>query len=207
MDSTQLSIILSAFAISLTIFNLWLSQIRKGRVSMTSPSIMFLGPDGFDGKVKKVAFYSLLYCTGNRRYIESLYAILSHDGIETRFDEWIVAADGKKAARGGGLFLNQSGHAGFHHILQRVTSAPFTFTPGDYRASIFVVIAGEKNPVLLGKYNLPMTQKECDAIVKHNAGVYYSFDPVTRIYEGRLSSPPYNELVVFDPENQKPLIY
>lgn len=83
------SVALSCVALILSATTLWLTLLRRGRLAMTKPTIVFLGFD-FDPRLTpKVFLRTLLYSTSPKgKVIEGMYAKLSCGESERFFTFW-----------------------------------------------------------------------------------------------------------------------
>jgi hypothetical protein len=73
-----ISLIISCLALLISVLTFWFTLFRKGRLLMTQPTIIFLGPDGkaFESNNNKIYIRTLLYSTAKRGHVvESLHIL------------------------------------------------------------------------------------------------------------------------------------
>ena len=102
-----LSFVISCLALGVSGVTAWLTFFRKGRLAMTQPTTVFLGPDGpqFDRGKNKVYLRTLLYSTAKRGHVvESLYLALWRNETKQNFNIWVHGTKGS-LERGSGLFV------------------------------------------------------------------------------------------------------
>src|SRR6266478_2627830 len=101
-----LSTAVSVVALAVSLFALWFSVLRRGKVCSTHPAFIAMRYD-FVGKKfpqAKIFLRSLLYSTGKRgRVIESLFLRVKEGRRNAEFSFWGYGDEG--LVRGSGLFV------------------------------------------------------------------------------------------------------
>jgi len=127
-----LPIPISVLALAISGITLWLSHLRRGRLVMTRPAVIFFGPDGGDKGISKVFLRSLLYSTAKRGVVlEYLFVRISRGETRQNFSIWVYGE--KDLARGSGLIIGQEGVATNHHFLTPSDVNEFSFDAGEYK--------------------------------------------------------------------------
>ena len=104
----EISIIISLTALTISVLTFWLTRMRKGKVKMTRPTVIFFGPDGGGEKHNKIFIRTLLYSSSDRgQYIQNMFVRLQRGESIQNFNVWVY--DDKGLVRGSGLFVNKSG--------------------------------------------------------------------------------------------------
>jgi hypothetical protein len=69
------ALIISILSVTLSATTLWLTYLRRGRLRMTKPAIVFFGYDFTPRTTPKVFIRTLLYSTSNQGHVvESMHA-------------------------------------------------------------------------------------------------------------------------------------
>lgn len=171
-------------------YTAWLTLLRRGTVRMTQPTVVFFGPDGGrpDRAPKpKVFLRTLLYSTADRgQVLENMYVILRRGAESTTFAIWVYGD--QSLVRGSGLFVGREGFAANHHFLLRDNTS-FVFQPGNYDLEVFATTAGEKHAKSLWKLALTVPAESGTQLGSGGAGLYFDWNPESRIFERHLESP------------------
>jgi hypothetical protein len=127
----------------LSIYTLWVTQFRHGRLKMTQPTLVCLKREMPSG-TPKIFLRTLLFSTATKgRVIENMF-LRVHQPIGTyAFDFWGHTESGKLTL-GSGLFVGATGVASDHHFNPRHGSDDFIFHPGEYRVEVFAKTVGKK---------------------------------------------------------------
>jgi hypothetical protein len=149
--STFIPVAISVLALTVSVFNVWLTWFHRGSVRMTVPSMVAFGYDA-SGQAHtfspKVMVRSLLYCTGARGHaIETLFLRLRYQTNEYLFPIWGLCVD--KLERGGGLLVTKTGVTAWHHFVGSADLNGFQFGPGAYEIVVLARITEQKDPILL----------------------------------------------------------
>lgn len=180
MNIEIISLVLSILAIIFTGYTFYFTSLRKGRVKMTKPSVIFLGPDGPESGNKKVFIRTLLYSTAQKgNYIQNMYLKLTNNRKSKIFNIWVYDNDGLK--RGSGLYISEEGISANHHFLLNNKNDDFKFMEGLNNIEIFVEhINGKESKIHNSKLFLSTEQTE--KLGSSNAGIYFDWDPGTKSY-------------------------
>lgn len=180
----QFSVIISAIALVISLFTLWITRYRKGAIKMTRPTTIFLGPDGGGTTISKVFIRTLLYSTSDRgQYIENMYIRLrAVKGKPNNFVVWICG-ERDNLARGSGLFIDRKGIVADHHFL--INDAQHRFGQGKYTLEVYAIAVGGR-PKRLFRQKIEITQQQMHSMRKRDAGIYYDWDPCMQNYLTRI---------------------
>ena len=103
----NISFVISALALVVSMVTAWLTLFRRGTVLMTQPTVIYFGPDGPPSSANhplKVYLRTLLYATSKRGcIIESMYTRVRRGETTQNFNIWVYGED--KLTRGSGLFV------------------------------------------------------------------------------------------------------
>ena len=188
--SNWLSFAISCLALVVAGATAWLTFFRKGRLMMTQPTTVFLGPDGlaFDGDRCKVYLRTLLYCTAKRGYVlESLYLSLQRNEGKQNFNIWVYGAKGE-LQRGSGLFVPQEGITFDHHFLLPKDGASFSFLPGAYTLRVFAKGVGQPTSSELTRIILSITEAQAIELAKPQTGLYFDWGPDQQAYHPHIQN-------------------
>lgn len=186
MDNQQISTLISVVALAVSLTTLYLTYLRRGVVRMTRPTIIFFGPDGSRGPAK-VFLRSLLYCTAKRgRIIENMFIKLRRAESTQTFNIWVYGDRTESLVRGSGLFVGFEGVVSNHHFLLPKDGTKYEFFEGNYQLDVFATFTNRKNPLLLSRQNLFLTQDQANAINKLDSGVYFDWGPDAGTYHSHL---------------------
>jgi len=175
------SLVISGIALAISAITLWITLLRRGRLRMTTPNVVFFGYDFVPRTTPKIFLRTLLYSTSVQGLvIESMYARLSNaKGTET-FSFWGYG-ETNNLVPGSGLFVGKSGIAVNHHFVLSVDKPPYEFDPGDYTIDIYARTVGQKTPEKLSTLSLTLSS-DLAAALSENDGVLFELDPETQTY-------------------------
>jgi hypothetical protein len=180
-------ILISSAALIVSIVSLSIS-LWRGKLRMTHP--MFVG-FLHEEQQPKVFFRAMLYTTGKRgRIIEALHVQVRRNAEQesTTFSYWMYG-ETKELKIGSGLRIGEDGVAFNHHLLPPKGS-PFTFRPGEYAIEVYARIVDKKNPALLAKVKVSLTEQLAESLADRNKGVLFTWEPGLRDYHADISEPP-----------------
>jgi len=147
MDLISIPISIVSLLISLGTF--WLVFVRRGRLKMTTPTIVFFGYDRTPNPTAKVFVRTLLYCTATRGVaIEGMYASISSNKDTQTFSFWGYG-ESENLTVGSGLHISQSGFSANHHFVSSVQDKVFDFVHGDYVIEVYAQVVGKRKPMKL----------------------------------------------------------
>ena len=188
--SNWLSFSISCLALVVAGVTAWLTFFRRGRLVMTQPTTVFLGPDGlaFDGERCKVYLRTLLYCTAKRGYVlESLYLSLQRNEGKQNFNVWVYGNKGE-LQRGSGLFVPQEGINFDHHFLLPKDGTSFSFLPGTYTLRVFAKGVGQTTSSELTRITLSITEAQANELAKPQTGLYFDWGPDQQSYHPHIQN-------------------
>jgi hypothetical protein len=180
-NSTVAPLALAVAIVSLAVSMLtaWPTLLRKGKIRMTQPTVIYFGPDGgpkTEGPLEKVFLRTLLYSTSKRgRIIENMFVRLHRGETRQNFNIW--AYGDKSLSRGSGLFVPESGLATNHHFLLPPDGASFQFAMGSYRLEIFANEVGARSSRLLCGVNLEVSTENSKAMNQSGEGLFFDWGP------------------------------
>lgn len=170
-----LAFAISAIALCVSILTAWLTLLRRGRLKMTRPTVIFFGPDGGDGP-PKVFLRTLLYCTSKRgRVIENMFVRVRRGETKQNFNIWVY--DNGSLVRGSGLFVGDQGIAANHHFLLPADGTSFSFLAGTYEVDVFVSCVGDHGPRLLHTARLTLSIDSARKLDDKTSGAYFDWGP------------------------------
>lgn len=187
-----LSISISLLALSISGLTLWLSHLRKGRLKMTRPTVIYFGPDAGDEPSSKLFFRTLLFSSAKRGVVlEHLFVKLRRAETQQNFSIWVYGE--KELSRGSGLFIGQEGIATNHHFLLPSDMAEFRFVAGNYELEIYGRTIGQRKNHLLHAASVSITQAEATKLYNSDNGIYFDWGPDSNCYQTLIkakTSPP-----------------
>ena len=179
-----IALTISALALVTSAATAWLTLVRRGRVLMTQPTVIFFGPDGgtpHRSPRPKVFLRTLLFSTSKRgSVIESIHVRLSRGEGRQNFNIWVYGDD--KLVRGSGLFVGETGVASNHHFLLPEDAPAFKFVAGIYILEVFARVLGEKSHRLLFVQTLEVTDGLSKALEEDDCGLYFDWGPDSARY-------------------------
>jgi hypothetical protein len=183
----SVSALISALALSVSAFTLWLTFLHRGTIKMTKPRQIYLGPDGPNHQGKpKVVLRTILFSTAKRgRFVEGMHVSIFKSEMKQNFPVWVLGNE--SLALGSGLFVGENGHSAHHHFLTLDDAVDFRFTAGRYRLQVFAKLLGAKSNLLLFTQELQITESQAAQLAEPNAGIYFDWGPDASEYVARVS--------------------
>jgi len=171
-----ISILISSCSLVISLLTLWLTLLRKGKVKMTKPTLIFFGPDGGNKDFPKIYLRTLLYCTAKRpQIIESMFVkVFRGESIQT-FNIWTYGERDLK--RGSGICVGQDGITCNHHFLLPHDGTRYEFLAGDYKLETYINLVGKNKPILLCSVNLNLSEQQARDLKEKIAGVFFDWGP------------------------------
>jgi hypothetical protein len=155
---------------------------------MTRPTIIFLGPDGGEGRHNKVFIRTLLYSTSERgKYIQNMFIRLQRGEMVQNFNVWVY--DNNGLVRGSGLFVNKSGIACNHHFLLPRDGSNYDFLAGDYILQVYVETVDESSRKIF-EQKLSLSKSQHDEMLAKKSGIYFDWAPNTQNYFSHVDESP-----------------
>jgi hypothetical protein len=182
------SIPISIISLIISLGTFWLVFLRRGRLKMTTPTVLFFGYDHTPNPTAKVFVRTLLYCTATRGIVvEAMYASISSKGKSRVFSFWGYG-ETKKLTVGSGLHIGQSGFSANHHFISSVQDDDFDFTSGEYTVEVYARVVGKRKPVKLEVVKLELSDSLADVLSSHE-GVLFE-RTIDGVYVGHARSRP-----------------
>ncbi|HEY0266181.1 MAG TPA: hypothetical protein VGC16_05470 [Rhizomicrobium sp.] len=183
--------VLSIASLLLSLYTLWLTQMRRGDLKMTQPMLVFMGREGLPGRADhlvwpKIYLRTLLFCTADRGCIvENMHLVVHNEYGDHLFDFWAYGEP--HIAKGSGLFVPRNGVSLHHHFVLNRRSENFIFASGDYRIEIFAKIVGRPKLVKLKELKVALAGDQSPTMVQlMDAGIFFEWDAGSENYVGRL---------------------
>lgn len=184
-DATRIAIfgvVISMLSFVVSAVTMYFTWLRRGRLAMTTPTLVFFGFDEVPTHTAKVFLRTLLYSTSiNGKVIEGMYVKLHRGHAEQTFSFWGYS-DGVMTP-GSGLFVPQAGVVANHHFVLSVHEPAYVFAAGAYRIEVFARLAGKARPYRLKQIDISLTESQVAALGK-GAGVLFELMPDTHEYIG-----------------------
>jgi hypothetical protein len=189
MISTELSVGISAVALSVSAITAWLTFFRTGVLQMTQPTIIFFGRDGGSREGEKpglkVFLRTLLFSTSRRgQILESLHLNLQRGESSQNFSIWVYGD--KPLARGSGLHIGFEGISCNHHFLLPKVRSDFRFLAGDYNLRVFGKRITDRIPRQLCHIRLHLSEGEAKELIDEEAGIYFDWSPDEQQYQSHV---------------------
>jgi hypothetical protein len=187
---------MSLTALSISALTFWLTRIRKGRVKMTRPTVIFFGPDGGGERHNKVFIRTLLYSTSDRgQYIQNMFIRLQRGESVQNFNVWVY--DDKGLVRGSGLFISKNGIACNHHFLLPKDGENYSFLTGDYLLQVFIEPVDGK-PKMIFEQKLDLAKEQSEEMKSRIAGTYFDWAPNSQTYFSHVDVRPKEDKEISD---------
>jgi len=185
MALSILPLLISITSLIASLYLLWTTHLRQGRLRMIRPMLIFIGREGAK-LVPKVYFRAILFCTAERGcIIESMYLKVTNDAGTYLFDFWAFGES--KLVPGGGLSVPKTGVALNHHFVHRRTHPAFAFCSGNYRFEVFAKVLGHNKVIKLAELDTAMTGDQGPTMMQvMDAGVFFEWDTAEQQYVGRV---------------------
>lgn len=191
-DATILALLgvtISLLSLGVSATTMWFAWLRRGRLTMTKPTLVFFGYDEVPRTIPKVFLRTLLYSTSPRgKMVEHMYAKLVRVETEKVFGFWGYGPESKLTA-GGGLFVGQTGASLYHHFVLSVHDPGYEFVAGEYTIQVYAREAGQSAAALLTEFKLTLGDGLASALAQHQ-GVLFERDPSTLGYLGHVRDRP-----------------
>lgn len=163
---------ISLVSLVVSLFTLWITQLQRGRIVMTTPTIIFFGFDQTPKTTPKVFLRTLLYSTSARgQIVEGMYAKLHHEGMERVFSFWGYG-EADKLTPGSGVYISKTGMAANHHFVMSMLADDFEFKPGDYTITVHAHLAHRPNATEIGRFQLALSD-DLAAVLHDQKGVLF----------------------------------
>ena len=181
--------VISGLALVVSSITAWLTLFRPGDLSMTQPTVVFLGPDGgrrnSEAPRRKVFLRTLLYSTARRgQTIESMHVNLQRAETKQNFSIWVYGDE--SLARGSGMHIGAEGVACNHHFLLPEDGADFYLLEGQYTLRVYAKRVADRNPRELACLQLAITESQARELESDDAGIYFDWGPDQQAYHAHV---------------------
>jgi hypothetical protein len=170
------AIVTSVLALVVSMITAWLTLFHRGRLRMTTPSMIAFGYDA--GRAPgvfepKVMVRCLLFSTGERgNAIETLFLRLRRGDSAYLFGVWGLQAT--TLERGGGLFVGRTGVTAWHHFVATSAACDFRFELGPYDLEVWARVDGQERATQLWAARVSL--QEHAALTRHDGREQVWFD-------------------------------
>jgi hypothetical protein len=195
MTLADVSPLVSALALAVSLFTLWFTALRRGTVRCTHPSFIAVRYDFVDKTVPqaKIFFRALLFSTGKRGHVIETLSLRVREGArKAEFSFWGLGD--RDLVRGSGLFVPDTGVATNHHFNPIDSETLFLFSGGSYSLELVAKLVGREHLVSLWSLRLDVPADVFGATIAREKVIYYSWSPERVAYvvtvEGRAGSGP-----------------
>ena len=152
-----LSVFISVLSLAVSGAALWFTWLRRGRLSMTKPTVIFFGYDPEPRLTPKIFLRTLLYSTSAKgQVVENMYVKLCGTGSEQVFSFWGYG-ETHDPVRGSGLFVGQTGVALNHQFVLSTQHPGYQFAEGLYSIVVFVRVVGKSSSIKLNEISLTLS--------------------------------------------------
>jgi hypothetical protein len=183
------SIAISLVSLSFSATTLWFTLLRRGRLKMTKPTLVFFGYDFVPRMTPKIFLRTLLYSTSVRgKVIEGMFVKVVHESSQRIFSFWGYA-ENKDITPGSGLHVSQAGVGANHHFVLSVSDQEYQFKSGHYSIEVFARLVTQRSPQKLLTVELDLNEREALALAAQN-GVLFHLQPDTDKYLGDIDERP-----------------
>lgn len=177
---------ISLLSLAVSAITMWFAWLRRGRLAMTKPTLVFFG---HDGKIPKVFLRTLLYSTAQRgKMIERMYVKLIQADREQLFTTWGYAPT-TEISPGSGLYVGQTGVSANHHFVLSEYYSGYEFVEGNYTIQVFAQQIGRSGPELLSETRLTLDRHLAWSLGQKR-GVLFKLEPDTGTYVGHANNQP-----------------
>ncbi|MEM9311125.1 MAG: hypothetical protein AAGA34_06730 [Pseudomonadota bacterium] len=187
------TITISVLALGISALTAWLTLLRKGKLVMTRPTVVFFGPDiprqQTEENNPKVFLRTLLFSSSRRGHIiQSMSATVTQNETSQTFNIWVYGDE--KLKRGSGLFVGPDGVVANHHFLVPKDGSGFQFKAGTLNLRITADIVGKKEPILLFEETLSFSPEQASAMADGNSGIYFDWGTSSQSYFAHIDPAP-----------------
>lgn len=168
----MISIPISIVSLVVSVSTFWLAFLRRGRLAMTMPTIVFFGHDMVPKTTPKIFLRTLLYSTAAQgQVVEGMYVQAARDGIERTFSFWGYG-ETEKLTAGSGLHVSRTGLAANHHFVLSIHEDEYQFEPGDYTITVYARVVGRRKPLKLSSIKIRLNADLALELQRHNGVLF-----------------------------------
>lgn len=187
MEVEHAAIAISILSLVVSVATVWLTVFNSGRLKMTRPATVFLGPDM--GKEPKVYMRAMLFSTGKRgQVVENMYARVRRGESSQNFNVWVYGED--RLMRGSGLFVGHEGVTLNHYFLLPKDGSKIAFLAGRYHVEVYATILGKAGTRMIASIPLELGQIQADALSSGTKGVYFDWQQESQSYHSHVDDRP-----------------
>jgi hypothetical protein len=181
-----IAVLLSLASFAVSLYALWVTQLRRGHLQMTQPTLIFMGREGADLH-PKIFLRTLLFCTADRGcIIECMHLKVRNEFGTYSFDVWAYGETNKLSV-GSGLFVPRSGVSFNHHFVLRHSEPPFLFASGEYELQLFAKVLGQRKALRLTDLRISLDGNQGPTMLQvRDAGAFLEWDVEAEKYIGRI---------------------
>lgn len=184
-----LSAVISLFSLGVSSAVFYFAWLRRGRLAMTKPTLVFFGYDGVPKLMPKIFLRTLLFSTSPQgKMIEGMYVKLCRADTEQVFGLWGYG-ETTNLSPGSGLYVGQTGVAVNHHFVLSVHRPDYEFVTGEYTIQVFARLVGESSPITLSEIKVTIDAERAAALA-NRAGVLFELEPESQSYAGHVDERP-----------------
>lgn len=190
--TTALPIALSTASFIVSAYTLWIAHLRRGRLQMTQPMMIFVGRD--DPMTPKFWLRTLLFSSGSKGHVIENMILRVRDplGAAHNFDFWTYEDNGKQQ-RGSGLHIGNEGIVLNSNFLLRENREQFYFITGEWILELVVRVLGIKKSFSLKTVTITINgQQSAEIIQILDLGIFFDWDAQNSLYVGHAERRPFN---------------
>jgi hypothetical protein len=160
-----LSILLAGCSFLLSLYALWITQLWRGKLKMTQPTLLRLTREKAT-YVPKIILKTCLFTTAPKGcVIESMYLKVHQSCEPYIFDIWHYE-ETTKLALGSGLFVGSTGVSYNHHFYLRREQEEFRFVDGEYKVEVFASVVGQSNVEKLKEISFSVDGQQSSELIQ-----------------------------------------
>lgn len=172
MGMEMISIPISVMSLAVSVGTFWLAFLRRGRLAMTMPTIVFFGHDLVPKVTPKIFLRTLLYSTAAQgQVVEGMYVKAIRGGTTRTFSFWGYA-ETEKLSPGSGLFVSRTGLAANHHFVLSVHEDEYEFEAGDFTIVVYARVVGKQKPLKLSTIDITLTPELASELRRHRGVLF-----------------------------------
>lgn len=168
----MVSIPISIVSLAISVSTFWLAFLRRGRLAMTMPTIVFFGHDMVPKVTPKIFLRTLLYSTAAQgQVVEGMYVQALRDGIARSFSFWGYG-ETEKLSPGSGLYVSRTGLAANHHFVLSIHEDEYQFEPGSYTITVYARVVGRRKPLKLSTLSITLNAELASELRDHRGALF-----------------------------------
>lgn len=189
IESSALALVgvgVSLLSLGVSGTTMYFTWLRRGRLAMTKPNIVFFGYEAAGNRpTAKIFLRTLLYSSSTQgKMVERMFAKLIHGGKAQVFGFWGHGWT-TELSPGSGLYVGQTGVSSNHHFTLSMHQPAYDFEAGEYTLQIFAQQPGETAPAMLSEIKLTVDDERAKQLAQRK-GVMFVLEPETQKYVGQV---------------------